>query len=72
MFVSSTPILILDDVFSELDKTRRLSLVSAMKGAQIFITCTDKNMIGEEIDVMQGADKAEFYCVNGGDITREA
>ena len=72
MFVSSTPILILDDVFSELDKTRRLSLVSAMKGAQIFITCTDKNMIGEEIDVMQGADKAEFYLVNGGDITREA
>ena len=72
MFVSSTPILILDDVFSELDKTRRLSLVSAMKGAQIFITCTDKNMIGEEIDVMQGADKAEFYRVNGGDITREA
>ena len=71
MFVSSTPILILDDVFSELDKTRRLSLVSAMKGAQIFITCTDKNMIGEEIDVMQGADKAEFYRVNGGDITRE-
>lgn len=72
MFVSSTPILILDDVFSELDKTRRLSLVSAMKGAQIFITCTDKNMIGEEIDVMQGTDKAEFYRVNGGDITREA
>ena len=72
MFVSSTPILILDDVFSELDKTRRLSLVSAMKGAQIFITCTDKNMIGEEIDVMQSADKAEFYRVNGGDITREA
>jgi len=71
MFVSSTPILILDDVFSELDKTRRLSLVSAMKGAQIFITCTDKNMIGEEIDVMQGANKAEFYRVNGGDIAKE-
>ena len=71
MFVSSTPILILDDVFSELDKTRRLSLVSAMKGAQIFITCTDKNMIGEEIDVMQGANKAEFYRVDGGNITKE-
>ena len=71
MFVSSTPILILDDVFSELDKTRRLSLVSAMKNAQIFITCTDKNMIGEEIDLMQGTDKAEFYLVNGGNITKE-
>ena len=72
MFVSSTPILILDDVFSELDKTRRMSLVTAMKGAQIFITCTDKNMIGEEIDVMQGGNKAEFYRVNGGDITKES
>ena len=72
MFVSSTPILILDDVFSELDKARRLSLVSAMKDAQIFITCTDKNMIGEEIDVMQGAGKASFYRVNGGIIESEA
>lgn len=72
MFVSSTPILILDDVFSELDKTRRMSLVSAMKGAQIFITCTDKNMIGEEIDVMQGANKAAFYRVESGNIEAEA
>lgn len=72
MFVSSTPILILDDVFSELDKTRRMSLVSAMKNAQIFITCTDRNMIGEEIDVMEGADKAEFYCVDNGKIEKIA
>ena len=72
MFVSSTPILILDDVFSELDKTRRLSLVQAMKGAQIFITCTDKNMIGEEIDAIEGANKTEFYKVDGGIITKEA
>lgn len=72
MFVSSTPILILDDVFSELDKTRRLSLVSAMKGAQIFITCTDKNMIGDEIDAMQGSNKAIFYHVEEGKIKTEA
>ena len=70
MFVSSTPILILDDVFSELDKTRRISLVSAMKDAQIFITCTDRNMIGDEIDVIGGADKAEFYCVSEGIIEK--
>ena len=71
MYVSSTPILILDDVFSELDKTRRLSLVSAMKNAQIFITCTDRNMIGDEIDVMGVRDKAVFYCVNDGIITKQ-
>ena len=72
MFVSSTPILILDDVFSELDKTRRMSLVSAMKDAQIFITCTDKDMIGDEIDVMGGSEKAEFYLVNSGNIEKKA
>ena len=72
MFVSSTPILILDDVFSELDKTRRMSLVSAMKDAQIFITCTDKDMIGDEIDVMGGSEKAEFYLVNSGNIGKKA
>ncbi|MBP5260828.1 MAG: hypothetical protein J6Z43_01725, partial [Clostridiales bacterium] len=60
----------LDDVFSELDKTRRISLVSAMKDAQIFITCTDRNMIGDEIVVMGGADTAEFYCVNDGVIEK--
>lgn len=72
MFVSSTPILILDDVFSELDKARRLSLVSAMKEAQIFITCTDKDMIGEELDVIGGSGKACFYHVTGGSIEKES
>ena len=72
MFVSSTPILILDDVFSELDKTRRLSLVSAMKGAQIFITCTDKDMIGEEINAIQGTGRNAFYRVESGVIEPEA
>ena len=72
MFVSSTPILILDDVFSELDKTRRMSLVSAMKSAQIFITCTDKNMIGDEIGAIEGRDKTEFYRVSDGNIFNES
>ena len=71
MFVSSTPILILDDVFSELDKTRRMSLVSAMKNAQIFITCTDKNMIGDEIDIICGGGKTDFYRVSSGIIEKE-
>ncbi len=72
MFVSSTPILILDDVFSELDKTRRASLVSSMKDAQIFITCTDKNMIGEEIDQMGWSKNADFFCVDNGIIEKKS
>jgi DNA replication and repair protein RecF len=35
------PILILDDVLSELDATRREKLFSALSGFQTFITCTE-------------------------------
>ena len=34
------PILLLDDVFSELDKKRQQSLLAAIKGYQSFITTT--------------------------------
>ena len=47
---SSAPILLLDDVFSELDVNRRRSLVSGITNAQIFITCTDKTYINDEIN----------------------
>jgi DNA replication and repair protein RecF len=35
------PMLMLDDVMSELDPGRRRQLVSRLKGVQTFITCTD-------------------------------
>ena len=35
------PIVLLDDVFSELDVNRRKYLVEAFKGSQIIITTTD-------------------------------
>ena len=37
------PILLLDDVMSELDMTRRTRLLNEMNGAQTFITCTDES-----------------------------
>ena len=43
-----------------------------MYSPNLFITCTDKNMIGEEIDAIEGANKTEFYRVDGGNITKEA
>ncbi len=39
------PILLLDDVFSELDNRRRQSLTVAIKGYQTFITTTDADVI---------------------------
>lgn len=68
-FSSSSPVLLLDDVFSELDLSRRVSLVSAMNGAQIFITCTDKSFISDELEGIIGENTAGFYCVHGGEVT---
>lgn len=36
-----TPVLLLDDVMSELDMTRRTRLLDEIDGAQTFVTCTD-------------------------------
>lgn len=36
------PVLLLDDVMSELDMTRRTRLLEEIKGVQTFITCTDE------------------------------
>ena len=37
----SFPVMLLDDILSELDKKRRDFLISQIKGKQIIITCTD-------------------------------
>ena len=69
MFTSSTPILLLDDVFSELDADRRASLLSVMKDAQIFITCTDRDMATRDLEPMKAAGTARYYHVSGGTVT---
>ena len=38
-----TPVLLLDDVMSELDKERRMRLVKEISDYQTFITCTDES-----------------------------
>ncbi|MCH5288026.1 MAG: DNA replication/repair protein RecF [Christensenellaceae bacterium] len=38
-----SPILLLDDVMSELDMTRRTRLLDEISGVQTFITCTDES-----------------------------
>ena len=69
MFTSSTPILLLDDVFSELDAERRASLLSVMKDAQIFITCTDRDMTSRELASMEAADSARYFRVTSGTVS---
>ncbi len=42
---NTKPLLLLDDVFSELDGARRQALTAAIKGYQTFITTTDADII---------------------------
>ncbi|MGX8705933.1 MAG: DNA replication/repair protein RecF [bacterium] len=55
------PMLMLDDVMSELDPTRRRQLVSHLKGIQTFITCTDP-------DDLAGAEVGRMWRVSGGEL----
>ena len=59
-----TPILLLDDFMSELDKKRRTILLEKIKGYQVIITCTD------EIDI-NCENKRIFYVDNGVCVKKE-
>lgn len=47
----TTPVVLLDDVLSELDIHRQQSILSLLKNTQTFITCTDPSFIPEGIPV---------------------
>ncbi|MBO4926683.1 MAG: DNA replication/repair protein RecF [Clostridiales bacterium] len=68
---NDSPVLLLDDVFGELDATRRRCLLSEIGDAQIFITCTDKSFIEQELaDSMEKASKIAFFEVVDGNVSR--
>ena len=58
------PILLLDDVMSELDPGRRRQLVNRLKGIQTIVTCTDLADLAE-------ADIGAAYRVRAGHIEKE-
>ncbi len=47
--IGETPVLLMDDVFSELDEKRRENLVKAFEGQQTIVTTTDLDHITEEL-----------------------
>jgi DNA replication and repair protein RecF len=59
------PLLLLDDVFSELDELRRHALVKRLKGYQSIITTTDAEHVDPALQ-----DEAEFMHVTSGKVTR--
>jgi len=48
------PVMLLDDILSELDKSRREFLISHIKGKQIIITCTDvENHFNDNVNIIK-------------------
>ena len=51
--LGTSPILLLDDVFSELDQSRRKRLIDALDGFQSIITTTDKTDFDERVNIIE-------------------
>lgn len=57
------PILLLDDVLSELDESRQVYLLENIKNVQTIITCT-----GIEDSIKKYIDKAKIYKIKNGEV----
>lgn len=57
------PVLLLDDVFSELDKQRQRMLIEAVQGCQTFLTCTHLEQLENA-----GAVTMQVYNVRDGQV----
>ena len=58
------PVLMLDDVMSELDPSRRRQLIKRLDGVQTLVTCTDKHDLA-------GAEIEKLYRVCNATLTEE-
>lgn len=58
------PVLLLDDIMSELDINRRIYLAERITGKQVLITCTD-------IDTLKKGTKTKVFNISGGHITEK-
>lgn len=55
------PVLLLDDIMSELDISRRMYLSEKIRGKQVLITCTDT-------DLIESTDETKLFHISGGAI----
>ena len=58
------PVLLLDDIMSELDITRRTYLAEKIRDKQVFITSTDTDLVGS-------TDSTKLFRINNGEIFGE-
>lgn len=64
------PVLLLDDVMSELDVIRRQSLLEGIEQAQVILTCTDRTQIGMQFRTNLAAESRPitFYEVDSASV----
>ena len=65
-----TPVLLLDDVMSELDRNRRDNISTNMKNAQIFITGTEPYARGLS-PTAEDLSEAMYFLVDNGQISKD-
>ena len=58
------PIVLLDDVMSELDENRQDFILNHILGWQVFLTCCDPGNI-------KGLKNGTVFCMKSGEITRQ-
>ncbi len=74
--INEYPVLLLDDVMSELDEKRRGCLLANITGAQVFVTCTEADHVVSELEAactyipLETARSYDFYQVEAGNVTR--
>ncbi|NLJ99662.1 MAG: hypothetical protein GX318_00295 [Clostridia bacterium] len=61
------PLLLMDDVMSELDAVKRSLLLDNLKHAQTFITATEREYFSEDF-----LENTALWTVNNGNIERKA
>jgi DNA replication and repair protein RecF len=66
------PVLLLDDVMSELDARRRNALVEGMGSAQVFVTCTDASHVGGDMKELESRKKGmHYFLVEKGQVAED-
>ncbi|NCB65875.1 MAG: DNA replication/repair protein RecF [Bacilli bacterium] len=62
--IGERPVLLLDDVMSELDSDRRRCLLESISEAQVFVTCTDANHVVADIRMADESKMAISHQAN--------
>ena len=65
--IGELPVLLLDDVLSELDEKRQQYLINNIKGMQVFITTTEKNFV----KICNIESDISLYKIENGNIIKD-